>query len=434
MKKFGVMSAVCIAAAVMLASFSVCAEYSTDNALFSAEFEAGDDRTNWRMTGANGKEIANFDYDGVIRDGALTINPMSVSYGRFMVAFSDSDFKPTDTLVPIDVAGKKKIMWETRIRIDMPQSGINADGTLKTDNQILILQDYHQNYRVYIAVRDGFLAYGGTEAKSEIITDYKVYSGKWYTIKAAADFERGRMSMYVTDGEGNDYSGEEAALSYGLTLGNIHRIYFPRQLTGGETTYIDYVRLWDEGFKLIKTSVANGADNVAADTGFRAEFSDVPSAASLENITVCDSEGNTVPAEITADAKAAELYFTAGLKYGEEYIVTIPSTVLNTEGESLSESKVKFMTEPTPFGTVDLQTDVSSGKAMVSVRAYNNGTAKRTVSILTAVYDNGTLVKMTSRTFDVDTGEDKWISCETDVSGAANPTVKAYLWDGISVE
>lgn len=92
------------------------------------------------------------------------------------------------------------------------------------------------------------------------------------------------------------------------------------------------------------------------------------------------------------------------------------------------------MTEPTPFGTVDLQTDVSSGKAMVSVRAYNNGTAKRTVSILTAVYDNGTLVKMTSRTFDVDTGEDKWISCETDVSGAANPTVKAYLWDGISVE
>ena len=429
MKKIKIMGLLLmIAAAVCITSIAVFAEdaeFNEYNKIFSVEFEDGDDRSFWRALGADGS-VKSFDFDSAIIDGALKLTPMTISYGKFRAEFSDN---------PIHLKNVTSVCWETRLKFNYPQGSLRADGTIPNDTQMLIMQDFDQNHRAVVAVNNGVLAYGGTPENQEFHSDYKMYNNTWYTIRAKMNFATGYMSVYIVDENGIEYSGPEAKLAYGLTLNDIYFADFPRQLISNQETYIDYIRVWDGRFQLLDTSIADGEENVPADTSLSMNFSDTPTEQTLSEIIVTDSDGNAVPYEVTADGKSTELFFSAGLKFNEEYTVNIPDTIKNSAGDSILARSLSFTTESPIFSTGTPEVNVSGNTANISLNVTNNGIIDHKICVLTVVYDQqNKVVRMVNNTFEIPVGMNDVVTSTVDVTGISSPYVKAYVWNGVNIE
>ena len=421
----GMLCLIILASMAIYAGAPAFAEYSPEIALFAAEFEDGDDRTNWAIQPASGTYNYDFAFDDLISDGVITVNPQVISYGRFTVPFIN----------PIHVSGNESVFFEIRLKHKYPAGNVSADGTVPADNQFLMIQDSHQNNRVCIGITNtGVIAYGGTPENFEYTTDYKIYNDTWYTIRATMNFASGVVSLYITDDGGNEFEGPEAKLSYGLTLTDIYYIYTPRQLTRDQETSIDYIRLWDNSYKVSDISINDGAEDVPADTGVSVKFMSAPENSSLKNITLKDEDANIVPMEITQDGSSVDLYFPAGLKYDEKYTLTIPETVKNEEGVGVTPKEISFTTEPPAFRIGTLNTTVNGSLGKTTAEVLNNGTDDRDVCILTVVYNElNEAVKMTNQRFTVKAGTEETISADIDLSGISSPYVKAYVWDGVKI-
>lgn len=429
MRKIGIKGlAVVVAALASLAlcSASVYAEYNEQTKLYAAEFDGNDDSSLWVHVNSGGKDTA-LDVNTLVSDGALVTTNMSASYGHIKFDFTKKDPQY------IMLKEKEKIVWQTRMKFET-DSVVNDDGTIKwNDSKWMYLFGESTNYMGIVSIVNGKIGYGGTQTTPAYKSDYGIYPGKWYTITAYVNMKGKRMAVTVDDGEGNIFEGEEASLAYGLNF-DLYSISLPRNLVPGITTYVDYVRLWDEGFKLTKTSVTDGSKGVFADTGFSAEFSGKVKAASLNYITVKDSEGNEVPKEITASETKADIFFPAGLKYDEEYTVTIPNTVVSEEGEAVDLTEITFTTEPAPFKTGSLTTSLNGDECVTELDVVNNGASDKDICILTVVYEENTVVKMVSEKITVTAGTEGTVKSTVDVTGITNPKVKAYLWNGLNIK
>ena len=414
--------AVCI---TNIAVFAEDAEFNEFNKLFSVEFEDGDDRSFWRILGADGS-VKTFDFDSAITDSSLKLTPNTASYGKFRAEFSDN---------PIHVENITSVYWETRLKFNYPEGSLRSDGTLPNDTQMFILQDFHQNHRVCIAIYNGALAYGGTPENPGLFTDYKMYNNTWYTIRAMMNFNTNVVSVYIVDENGNEYSGSETQFSYGEEIKDIYFVDFPRQLIANQETYIDYIRVWDGRFQLYDTSISDGEENVPADASLSMNFSDIPVEQTLTGIVVTDSDGNSVPYEVTANDKSAELFFSAGLKFNEEYTVNIPDTIKNSAGDSMIARSFSFVTESPIFSTGVPNVNVSGNNAQISVDVTNNGTTNKEICVLTVVYDQQNKVaKMVNNTFEIPVGMNDAVTATVDVTGISSPYVKAYVWNGVNIE
>ena len=331
----------------------------------------------------------------------------------------------------INVGNYSELVMRTRFKIDG-----NTTDNISSEQTLWGLIDGHVNTNAVIFAYNGKLAYGCSgntfRASNAVVkTEYPLKKGTWYTFEMV--FKGGKVYVNVIPDEGEAFYGEEPIKTGFGTVRNIGQViwWIPAQMTGE----IDYIEIKNEGFRLKNTSIVDGAENVSADTGFSAEFSENVIAATLNDITVVDSDENIVPVEITTSGNVADIFFPAGLKYEEEYTITLPNTITNENNEKIQEHKLSFITEEKTFKTGSLKTSISGEDCITSVEIVNNSATDRVISILTVVYDkDNKVVKMSDEKITVEKGENGVKTSTVNVSGIENPTVKAYLWDGLNLE
>lgn len=421
----------CVAASTFVAA---SADYSPERALMALEFDGTDDTSNWAST--NGATVTPSKH--LTKEGYFLTSPMGTygfGYAGFMLSYKNNT---------IDVQSKDDLVWETRIKLNFPDSKCDGEYLNYSDNQFMMIDGPSINNRAIIKLKDGYLGYGGDHNGYDYISEYRLKNNTWYTIRMDLHVVSHNMEVYITDDDGNEFRGETKSTSYNSDwtafspTGKryIEYIRFTRNLVTGADIYMDYSRLWDEGFGIAKTSITDGAVNVSADTDFKVEFFDALMAGAGEYVSVKDSDGKKVPTETTQEDEAIELFFPAGLKYGEEYTVTISKDIGNKNGKTLgSDTNIKFTTEEAPFKMGKLTTTVGAKMVTVSFDAKNNTTDNRVLQLLTVVYDSdGNLVKMTNQAVNIAKGHDGLVTAETNVEDVSAATAKAYIWDGFKIK
>ena len=139
--------------------------------------------------------------------------------------------------------------------------------------------------------------------------------------------------------------------------------------------------------------------------------------------------------EVTADGKSTELFFSAGLKFNEEYTVNIPDTIKNSAGDSILARSLSFTTESPIFSTGTPEVNVSGNTANISLNVTNNGIIDHKICVLTVVYDQqNKVVRMVNNTFEIPVGMNDVVTSTVDVTGISSPYVKAYVWNGVNIE
>lgn len=426
--------AIFIAAMTMAVGFStaVKAEFTDENKIISADFDGNDDTSLWRKMGSG--QVLNTNNSSDISvflentdEGYTCYTRNSTSYGAWGIWFGE---------------------WDAAHPVKQNQTGINMEMRFKIegnipDNELLTVRAVrnnkgnrdHQDWIAKAEVKSGKLCLTTT---STIATEYDISSNKWYTMNLQMDYKNQYATLTVTDDEGNSVTkGQVFRWVFTFTWEDIINICAMNTDVGDGTEkyYIDYFRMWDESFLIKNTSIKDGAEAVRTDTDFNADFSAAVKAVSLKGITVTDSEGNAVPAEITAAESSVNIFFPAGLKYEEKYKITLPDTIVSEAGDSISTAEINFTTEPPAFVTGAMKTVISGGKCITRMKAENNSTTDKDIYILTVIYDaNKNVVKMTNEKITIPAGKEKTISAVTTVSGIEKPSAKAFLWDGLNLE
>lgn len=401
------------------------AEYEKESAIFSIDFDESDSTPEFQWTNDNNS----------VKDASVV--PVNGEAELTRTAFSGRG--PVLKLkTPINVSNNTNLFVEMRFRQ-------NLSKTLSADKPLLKWTGSTANYFAAVYCYEGKLCYGkgnGDSAKkTSLNTDYEILGNEWYTLRMHIYNKEKQMSVEIIpdDSELPVYD-ENYAIEHGYdfkqplmwyNLDTLSQLNLPYTGDLGNTN-LDYIHVWDEDFKVTKTQFADKSENIPADTDFSVTFSNIPKESSLKNITVKDSKNNSIPYEVSIDGKTANLYFLTGLKYNEDYIVNIPSTVVDENNEAVREKNISFKTELPVLYIGMVNSHITQGKASTSVFISNNGVTDKEYSILNVLYDDsGKVVKMTNERFKIKAGEEATLESKTESDGAV--TVKGYLWDGISL-
>ena len=412
-----------IFAFIIIAGMNAYAEYEKESAIFSLDFDETDNAPSFKWSNDNNSLS---DVEVIPENGIVELKSSDFS-GRAPVIKLDSR---------IDVSKKKNLYLEVRLKQ-------NTDEQLSGGKPFLKWTGSSGNYFASIYCRDGNLYYGkgnqDNPSNASLKTDYTILGNEWYTIRMHIYNQEKKVSVeIIPDNEELPVYNEEYAAEKGYefiqplmwyNLDYLASLSLPYLPEFGNTS-LDYIHIWDDDFKVIKSSISNGENDVPADSEMTLTFSSIPRESSLNNIYVRDSKNNNVPYEVKLNGKDAELFFNAGLKYNEDYTVTVPATVVNENNETLSETVYKFKTEFPALYIDTIQSTITEGTAKTSVFISNNGTEDKEYYILNLLYDEeNNLVKMTNEKFVIAAGEEKTITSET--VGEDAVTVSGYLWDGI---
>ncbi len=337
-------------------SFTVSARAEENKAmLWHAEFDGTDDTKYWvKVDGSS--NFSKFDFSNLISDGVLSLVPGNISYGKFVATGGGVDENgvelPIGTVIDkenglrsmINLEGKNDIVWETRIKVDY--AGEVSNPTY-TDNQFMYLLDYHPNFSAHIALRDGKVAYGGTEVENAIITPYVLKDNVWTTFKVYLDGPNKKMKLTVTDDEGGSYIGAYEKLSYGLEMKDIYQVVFTRQINTEMEWQMDYSRIYDNsllpGVTTIKSTDGeelNGSTNMPREFTAIMNFENPITAEEMNKITV--SGDANVTKTLMDEGHSVQLDF-ADLKYNSGYTINVPSIGMN------KDSVITFSTESAPW-------------------------------------------------------------------------------------
>ena len=99
----------------MASANAAFADYDPDRAIFALEFDGTDNTDNW-ITTANKKVTNPEDY--LSPEGWFVTSPVGVN-GKYN--FGYVGFKLDYSENPIDVLTKDKLVWETKIKFNMPE-------------------------------------------------------------------------------------------------------------------------------------------------------------------------------------------------------------------------------------------------------------------------------------------------------------------------
>ncbi len=187
-------------------------------------------------------------------------------------------------------------------------------------------------------------------------------AGKWYTLKLTFNIDENAetldtFSYDLTDGT-NSYTGDNVvvgnkagydaisdAARYNLT--SIYKIAFgyiwdetTASAEDPTTIYLDDLSIKNVvlPIKMVSSSPAADAENVAIDKSITLTFSEAVTEASAQNITITPDVAKT----ITAEGNVVTIDPTADLAYGETYTVTIPATVVNADGKPVEATSFSF--------------------------------------------------------------------------------------------
>ena len=408
---------------VIFAGVSVFAEYEKESAIFSLDFDETDNAPSFKWSNDNNS----LENGEVIPENGIASLISADFKGRAPVIKIDSK---------IDVSKKKNLFFEVRLKL-------NTEKSLTSGKPFLKWTGSSGNYFASIYCSEGKLFYGKGNSdnpkNASLKTDYEIYANEWYTFRMHIYNQEKKVSVVVIPDNKDLPVYDEAYASekgyeyiqplmwYNLDyLASISLPYLP----DFENVSLDYIHIWDEDFKVSKTSIKDGQNDVAADSEMILSFSSAPRESTLKNIYVRDSKNNDVPYEITLEENEAEIFFKAGLKYNENYTVTLPAGIVNENNEPLQETAFSFTTELPPLYIGEVQSSLMADTAKTSVFISNNGVESKEYFILNILYDeNNNLLKMTNEKFVIAAGEEKTLISETDSMGAV--TIKGYLWDGM---
>ncbi|MBP3360926.1 MAG: Ig-like domain-containing protein [Clostridia bacterium] len=393
--------------------------------ILKLDFE-GNDNTSGFVWTPNRDTTNPKDLSSKISNGTLKVDRNDMGSQQLTLSFNN----------PIDAASRENMYFETRVRYKMVSP--SGDGLLASDLPIFNVFGTTTNYQETVYAKHGKLAYGGTNLNTTIAdTDYEIKDNEWYTVRLHLNNVTKKFGVSISDDYGNVFDGiselsNEVQTSYGLSNDTIYHVIFG--YTAQVNVEVDYLRIWDTDVRVSSTNIQNGDENVSNDSDFVIEFSKDINANSLEGISVNDSDGNIVPIDIVADTRKVVLCFTAGLRYDEDYTVTIPVSVTDTEGKNMNETIISFSTESKPLLIRNHGVEISGTTARAQVTAVNTTKNDKKVCIVMVVYDkDGNVIMMKNISENVSAASEKEIYAACMVENPEEATVKAYVWDGKAI-
>ena len=237
-----------------------------------------------------------------------------------------------------DVSG---LTIETRVKYADGPGGdyVLEDGSFKNDGNyndggLLRIRGNGANNNSFImrTNAEGYVTVGGVKGE-DVVSDYKLYNNKWYTIKIEFDASEVTANFTITDDDGKSYT-VQAGNSWGSTypINPLSDVKYSYNYYIGAT--IDYLYVYDSAYEG-KVNVTyndglalDGAEDIIAGEALtvNAEFDDAITAADLEKITVA---GATVSGVLSDDGLTATLTITGLNTYEKTYALVIPEIGLN---------------------------------------------------------------------------------------------------------
>lgn len=418
----GIVAALVLHAVAPIAVGAAPAGQEEISYILQLEFDGNDVMEGVSWTKNRGDEV---DLSDKISDGTIKFDRWDMGSSQASLSFAE----------PVDLAGRENIYFETRVKYTMVAK--REDNRVASGNPLINLFGVTTNYQETVFAKNGYLAYGGTNTNNtQQNTEFAINDQTWYTIRIHLNNVTKKYGVYMADDEGNEFdaigdTALETENSYGLAIDALYHIVVG--YTAEVAMEFDYIRLWDSDVRISSTNIKSGAVDISNDTDFVIDFSKRIDKNTLSGITVSDEDGNVVPTEITLedDSRRAVLYFTAGLKYAEQYTVFIPNTVRDTDGKTMNETNITFSTQEKPLLVERQEAAINGGKAKASARVCNTGAQDKPICILLLIYDeNGMVVKITNSSYTVSAGQTAEITAECDAG--AGTSAKTYVWNGVT--
>ena len=429
MKKTKIISMV-LALGMMLLNLPMLASANDDAMIFQAEFNGTDDDTEWGWTNHEGK-YNGYAYPGTIANGLLNI-PQNANQVKKWSAFLGENIQSGGGVKGEghQVSGKSNIVLKTSFRANELQNG----------GEIMYVMGRHtagtaDGNIIKVYSTNGNLSYQGTDNVTN--SGYTLNTDRFYDLTIKLDFVQQKATINIDDRQGSE--GTFATKFFGVpnrTYETISRLIAGATYTTGNYDF-DYIRLYDNSNSVTSTSIKDGDYNVSVAEDFIINFAKDVSVESLNNIIVKDSEGNDVPYQAEpngSDTKSGKLFFNAGLKFDENYTITVPQTVTSTEGEGVSEKTIAFSTEKPIFQAAVEKIDILSAtnQARAEISVTNNGENPKDIHVITLVYDSeGKIIKMADHTIRVEAPFSGTLYATTEEIGENAASAKAYVWDGV---
>ena len=409
-KIFTVLSLILVCQSYCINSFADD-DINEKNIIWNAEFDGNDDMSAWSKF-LNGNPQA-MPASGYLEDGNIKLSLNGFRYCSFGAMFDDY----------IDFTGKSDISFEFRFMH-------TGNGDLYK-NMFEILSDSKTSF-VNLPINNGELYYGAGQAgEGGAGTGVILEKDKWYTVKLNINFVTYQYGITVSGDDIDEVTMKPLNFVYNRKASKLWKfMMFPiLGVADQETHYIDYIRIYDNSYRVTDSSVKDGDENVRTDTDISVETSwKAAEDTVFDDIKVTDGEGKTVEREITATEDGFDIKFPAGLKYSEKYTLTCGEGVISENGKNLSPFSMEFSTEDKPLYVTQPETEVKNGKIISNVRSANYTTSTIKAYLFIAVYgSDGTLIKLNVKEEEIpsDTAE-KLITNTADIPETENYTYKSF--------
>ncbi|MDY3928224.1 MAG: GDSL-type esterase/lipase family protein [Clostridia bacterium] len=310
-----------------------------------AEFDGTDDTSRWAKYGASdykysgaAPEITNNDSGlALTDDGLLKITANSLGSGAWGIRFGTGE-----NVAPIDQT-KQNICLDVRFKFDQGLNGelLKVGGQRNGDTE----DDYHF---LFIAVKNGNLAYGGQNLNEATEQDYAINTKTWYTMNIRLDYKEKKSYINITDENGN--VGEFVSnYLWGQNWTNITEVatiktaMLNNSTSGVQYAYIDYLRLYDKD--KIPNAIFTYGENENTLNGAKISGKSIPikivfpSAVTFDDLSRITIDNNAVitPNSLSGDGKTAE-FMAYNFTERTKYTITVPQI-----GENI-EQTVSFQT------------------------------------------------------------------------------------------
>lgn len=387
-KIFTVLSLILASQAYCVNSFADD-DINTNNLIWNAEFDGEDDMSDWNsFLNGNPHGIPSSGYH--LENGSIKLSQDGFRYRSFGAVFSDF----------IDFTGKSDISFEFRFMH-------TGTGDLFR-NMFEILSDAKQSF-VNLPINNRELYYGAGQAgEGGIGTGVILEKDKWYTVKLNMNFVTYQYGITVSGDDIDEVTMKPVNFVYNRKANKLWKFMMFPILGNADTEihYIDYIRIYDNSYRVTASSVNDGDENVRTDTVISVETSWKAAAdAVFDGVTVKNSKGTKIECEASATEKGFDIKFPAGLEYGEKYTLDCGESIMSDNGKKLTPYSIEFSTEDKPLYVTQPVVTVENGKINSNVKAANYTMSKIKVYLFNAAYSkDGKLLKLSVKEEELPSG------------------------------
>lgn len=258
----------------------------------------------------------------------------------------------------------------------------------------------------------------------------------WHNYRIVLDLDNGNYYFQL---DGANMSGMiNDAFAAELTSGGISTF----KMTSGTTMYVDNVKVSvGNGMNTFGSRPYDGEKDVKTDSSIKLNFNTVMNTETLtgENISLVNRKsGEPVKADIK-DVKNASVSIVPknSLDYYTEYEVELSDNVKTASGESLAAGKTAFRTEQLAIKDTISVVSSSCENNQTEITLANNGSDAKTVSVITAFYENNgsdpdTMLDYGTENKTIAAGEEEQFTSKVfTAENGKEYTVRVFIWDSL---